>query len=303
MAEVSPQVFFIGNFNQLAMDMLLTYKIPFTHLDDDKYTLAGIEELNFYDAVVFDSYFLSNETIKNIANQHFMSILIDDECLLNYSGVDVVINFRFDAELLYQYNSKNQFLGSDYFVVKPELVELRRQNRSRNYDSVSNILLFFGGSFSDEKFLSELIEHLNDEAPGVSIQLISSYPLQNDKLNYTLIKPSYNIEDYLSTADILINGGGLVKYEATFALVPTASVSTTQLQYEDSLVLEKLGLHQNAGRVDLTNRVETDKAIDELVLNNALRKKLVENCKSLFSDNPTKNLIDKLNTMVDERKD
>jgi UDP:flavonoid glycosyltransferase YjiC (YdhE family) len=51
-------------------------------------------------------------------------------------------------------------------------------------------------------------------------------------------------------ADLLICGGGLVKYECGYCAIPTVTLSRTPEQEEDSLRLVRKDLTFNLGRID-----------------------------------------------------
>ncbi len=286
---------FIGNYSDFAVSLFNKYHIPFQLIESNNFSLLHNNLLLDADYVIFDSYFITQQHLGEMAKSNYKTVLIDDECKFDYNGIDAVVNFRFEAEKMYHYNASKQYLGKDYFLVKPEIAKLRAKNKAKLTHPLNNILLFFGGGFSDVQFLAALIHHLNQEVPHVKPSLICSTPLiQDESLHYHYIQPSFNIENFLNDTDLVINGGGLIKYEATFALIPTATISTTLLQYEDSLVLEKLGLHQNAGFMEKDSFETIKEQLNKILHEETYRKQLVHHCTNQFTDNPTTHLIAQL---------
>lgn len=288
-------VSFVGNYTDFAIGLLNKYQISFQPVASTDFASLHNNLLMDADYAIFDSYFITQQHLGEMIRSNYQTLLIDDECKFDYTGIDAVVNFRFEAEKMYHYNASKQYLGKDYFLVKPEIAELRAKNKNKLKHPLNNVLLFFGGGFSDVQFLAALIRHLNQEVPHVKPSLICSAPLiQDEHLHYQYIQPSFNIENFLSETDLVINGGGLIKYEATFALIPTATISTTLLQYEDSLVLEQLGLHQNAGFIEKDSFETIALQLNKILHEETYRTQLVHQCNKLYSDDPTTNLIAQL---------
>lgn len=287
------QIYFIGNYSDFAISLLNQYHIAYQLVPEVNYSNLHNQLLINANCVVFDSYNLTQQQIELIVKSPYKSILIDDECKLDYKGIDTVVNFRFDSEKMYNYNSNNQYLGINYFLVKPEIVKLRMINKEKTEHPINNILLFFGGGFSNENFLVNLIQYLNQELPHVKPQLIYSSPLKQyeKSISYTYVKPTFHIENLLEKTDLIINGGGLIKYESTFALIPTATISTTSLQFEDSIILEQFGVHDNVGFLNNTSMESIYNKLRTIIYNESYRKNLVNNCKGEYTNNPTSNLI------------
>jgi spore coat polysaccharide biosynthesis predicted glycosyltransferase SpsG len=291
------EVRFIGNYNEFATHVLTNYNVAYTYINCEDYSELYEHELSNYDAAVFDSYFITQNTIGLITKQQFKSILIDDECLHDYAGIHITINFRFDAEKLYSYNSYNQLLGKQYFVVRPEIVELRKANENVQHNDIRKVLMFLGGAFSNIEFIAELIREINHALPQAEVLFIGKDHMP-PTCRYTLIKPTFDIENLLANADVVINGGGIIKYEASFALIPTASFSTTPLQYEDSKILAGYHAHYDLGSLDQTGKADILKNLSYFLLNDNVRKNMIQANKQNYLNNPTQNLINSINQLL-----
>lgn len=287
------EIAFVGNYTEFAIGLFNQYHIAYKLIEEPDYSNLHNHLLIDANIVVFDSYNLTQQQLEIIVKSPYKSILIDDDCKLDYKGIDAVVNFRFDAEKMYHYKSNNQYLGTNYFLIKPEIVALRKINESKTVHPVNNILLFFGGGFSNENFLVNLIKFINKELPHVKPKLIYSSPLKqvDYPINYEYVKPTLHIEKLLEKTDLIINGGGLIKYEATFALIPTATISTTSLQFKDSVILEQFGVHNNAGLIDSFSMEIIYNKLSTIIHNEVYRKNLVNKCREEYTDNPTLNLI------------
>tara|TARA_A100000171_G_C2140533_1_gene155440 strand:+ start:12785 stop:13765 length:981 start_codon:yes stop_codon:yes gene_type:complete len=288
---------FIGNYNEFGKKILSSYSMPYVHVETGDFSELNLGKLNSDDVVLIDSYLMRQSQLDSLVKSGVKVILIDDECLLNYIGVYAVINFRFNAEKLYSYNSEYTFLGVEYLIVKPELVELRASKLNFESDqSINNILLFFGGGFDDSQFISGIIKHINSRLPEVVIMLLGDFKNVRGKFNQ--VKSTPHFHKYLVNVDALINAGGLIKYEASYSLIPTGSFSTSPLQYEDSKVLSHFGVHSNFGLIEdssvLNNNINFNTFLNEI----SVRKELYQNAKVKYHNSPTLNLVEKLNKIL-----
>lgn len=283
------ETLFVGNYEQFAMQALKTYQINFIRLDSTDFSTLLPSDLGRPDLALFDSYQLSQEHLNYLTTCDFRSIILDDSCALNYEGVFGVINFRLDADILYQYAAKHSFLGKDFFIVKPEIVNIRAKDRVLK-DKAVKVLLFTGGAFSDTQVISSIVHAIYRVSPKIEITHIGHLGL-GQAGNYEYVAPNPLIENYLAGCDVLLNVGGLIKYESSFSLTPTASFSTTKLQLDDSKIMEAKGLHYNLG--DVKNMVNEQwlSPLTEVFLNTECRHRLVQNSRRFFSDNPTLHLI------------
>lgn len=247
---------FYGNFNAFSIQLFNKYNIPFYHTADSNF----VEDVSFLDIVsdfiIIDSY-LFNQTYVDLVTNSLKNqklILIDDTCLLNYHNVDLVINFRLNAQVLYNYNSKNTALGLEYFISKPEFKTIRLNNIIQNTPTtIKKVLLFLGGAVNSEVSF-ELADCIQSIDSSLEITIICS----ETKSNYNTISPTFEIEKFYSNTDFIINGGGLTKYEGSYCLIPSASLSMNELQYKDSQILSNEGLIFDLGVNDdnLFNRVK-----------------------------------------------
>ena len=292
------QVCFVGNYNDFALQVLNKYKMEYSKVNCEDFSLLYNDKLLNFDVVVFDSYYIKQDSLDAIANSSYKSILIDDECLYDYNGIDIAVNFRFDAEKLYQYNASHQLLGIQYFVVKPELVQLRKNNLTKQAKGLNKLLMFSGGAFSDNEFMEEIISCVNEYLPKAEVTLIAKEPFNKKRAIYKLMKPAFDIENTLMQTDAVINGGGIIKYESSYSLIPTASFSTTLLQFEDSKILSRHGVHFDLGLLEELSKKRILKQLSNFLLDDNLRTNLINTSKEVYSTDPTQYLVNRLNDLL-----
>lgn len=277
---------FIGDYSPFAIEVIQGNGF------DAKTNLEGFKSVSEHifekaDWIILDSYLYKQDYLNELNSLGKKTIVIDDECLLDFSDVDWVWNFRFGAEE-FPYSSKNKALGSNYFITKPEFYDLRNRRHTNNDTQSKNVLLFFSGS--DPTLTHPIAEKtatiLLESYPRVRILYISKKDLNVPKSfrdRIEIIEPTIYIEQIYERADLVINGGGLTKYETAFCMIPSASVSLTELQYEDSKYLEKIGILYNLGLVDDFDEQTFKDQLIRFVSNNSLHAKMIIRCMESFS--------------------
>lgn len=287
------EIEFVGNFNQFASTLLKQYSIKHVPVVGKKYEL-DLDALDKYKAVFYDSYFIDQNILSSISDMSNLKFALADECNYDYTGIDGVINFRVDAEKIYQYSARNNFIGVDYFIVKPELTNVRKENWNVSPTDIKSLLLFMGGQFTEINIISQLIKTVNTTIPGAEVLYLNDNNIELKDCRYQNIASTYEIENLIQKADAMVNGGGLIKYEAAYALVPTASLSTSALQFEDSVLLDKNSLLCNLGLWSSDGMESVIMKLNHFLRSTDYRTELYSSCKLKFSDNPTRQLVESL---------
>jgi spore coat polysaccharide biosynthesis predicted glycosyltransferase SpsG len=262
------KVLFYGDFNNFAKKALQYYGICCVDANglgygesDINNTLAISKE---FDSLVIDSYETNQEYVSGLVSQGFNLILMDDVHipLMDFSGVDLVINTRAGSELV-SYPSRKVALGLGYMIIKPELRRIRIANLSRKKDLLKNVLVFFSGREVQPKMLEMVIEMARDVLPDSVISCITGDETLDVKSEVRKISFRPDIEELYAATDFIITGGGLVKYESAYCDIPNVALSQTDLQDQDTTILASRNLTYDLGMVkDFNLAVVTDKLRD-----------------------------------------
>ena len=283
------QISFIGMFSNFSLSILEKESFNVVNLKSNDDLFSNLVK---YDYLITDRYEINQNHLDNIANNHeIKSIIIDDFNELNFSNQDLVINFRVGINH-YSYSSNKVALGEKFFIYKPELLNIREKY---NFSSNVKKVLFFGtGTNKSNNNFNNLPSYLINQFPKIEILHVTSQPL-NIKSNRYIAKP-YNglIENYLEKVDATINGGGLIKYETSFCGIPSASLSTTNKQHEDTLLLEQEGLLYNLGNQLTENKIKVENRIKNFINNPKIRKTISNNGINFFTPKSVNNLINKI---------
>jgi spore coat polysaccharide biosynthesis predicted glycosyltransferase SpsG len=196
--------------------------------------------------LLVDSYRLDAAALSALADWPAGWAVFDDFGQFAYAGCQLVINTRVGATAeLYQ--AQQTALGPGYFPATAELTQVRAGRAASSWPSApAEILVFIGGhdqfgvgprlarvaaeTFADARVVCVQAAALDTPAAGVVWQALGA-----------------DLAPQLARADLVIAGGGRLKYEALYCLLPCASVSQTAGQAEDTAELARRGLCLDLG--------------------------------------------------------
>ncbi len=206
-------------------------------------------------AVVCDSYAISSLHIEQLSSRHPVCA-IDDFCNIDFQKATCVLNFTVSADS-YQYHAKQVLAGPGYFLCDSRLDKVRAQNISRLSATVNSmpdnirILIAIGGH--DRKNIGvTLASHLAQADGRFHITLLGPYEAI-DYQNILLIPRTQNMASLYSKADLVISGGGLIKYESAYCGIPNMVFAQTLEQYEESKAFASRELCVIGGMASETN--------------------------------------------------
>ena len=291
-------IVFVGDFDDLSIEELTNSNIRFIDFSPD--LINNLYEIysvfSYADYVIIDSYDINQKFIDDLISlKHLKTIVIDDFNNLDLSKVSSVVNFTLNAKNIL-YSNKNSFLGTDFLIIKPELAELRAFKVKKAAQQASSILIFLSGTGAGNHLIDEIISIINSTLSNLDIYVISvenktAKSLKVESNNIHLLPVCNEIERYLNLADLVICGGGLMKYESCYCNLPTAVISLNKGQYNDSKDLSDNGLCYDLGILE-DFKVEDLKAkLISFLTDTSLQNKLTKNCTDHFKTESSKLLI------------
>lgn len=282
------QLIFVGHYHDFATMLLIDNDVVIAN----KSTFI----LQRSDQLILDDYQVHQADIDQLRAQVDTFIKIDDFHQHDLSDLDLIINFRLNAEkedYSSNYRAKNTCLGLSYFPFQQQLLTIRAKNTNKKITYDENIFIFIGGNDEGDAGI-KLLQMIDSLVTKKNLYLISkdtpSLPIGSaTKQNLWHYLPlSAKMSDYYQQADIFISGGGLSKYEAAFCLIANASISQNEGQALDTKVLSKANLTFDLGLTeDLV--LQPQKTIQRLMefLTQTCQKKIINNAKIKFNSNST----------------
>lgn len=284
-------VSFAGTFSPFSLSLLEVQNFNIYQLTSNEALFKILEQ---FDYIITDRYDINQYYLDELSKLKIKTIFIDDFNQLNFSAQDLIINFRIGIKH-FKYKSNSIALGEKYFIYKPELIQIR--NNYQFSESIKRLLIFGTGTNKSNDFFNSipifLIEYFHD----IEIIHITNEPLEIPSNRYKSVNYNNTIDQYFGKTCAIINGGGLIKYEAAFCGIPSATLSTTHEQHEDTENLEQKGLLFNLGCQFYKDKEELEKNLIEFITNSKIRFKLNQTGLKFFTPNSIHNIIQKINEL------
>lgn len=267
------RVKFIGHYTHHAIENFELANVDFIRISETKaFTDESLKKISFNKALDFllvDSYIAPQQFYDKLTLMSVKWGVVDDFATHDFSSANLVINFRVGASELFQYTSKRSGLGPGYMPVRFEFLPIRINNEKIPVKSViKQILICLGG-----QDIHNISERLLDRVL-VIFQHANVILLLADQIELRRLQNKYvsqhrilvdnfrsDIECVLETVDLLISGGGMLKYEACYCGIPNATISQTLKQHQDTALLAKEGLTLNLGLSLDFNLVQIDSTL------------------------------------------
>jgi spore coat polysaccharide biosynthesis predicted glycosyltransferase SpsG len=211
--------------------------------------------------LVVDSYRLDRAALDALASWPAPWGAFDDFAHWDYAAASLVINTRVAASRE-RYRARQAAVGSGYFPAPPELEQVRGAGGVAP-ESPANVVVFIGGH--DQYGVgSQLAQAAADHFPSARVRCVQSEPpvVSSARIEHVPLGP--DLSGLLAAADLVLAGGGRVKYEAAYCLLPCASLSQTSGQAEDTAELAERGLCVDLGACASFDAAKVAAQLEEL---------------------------------------
>lgn len=284
------KITFAGNISEIARTNFLKDYNSILHCNLPEL----LEKATDFQYVLIDSYDLNQEILNELV-KYKKVILIDDFCELNYQNVDLVINFTISGPK-FDYNSKKQALGLDFIILNQELINIRNKNILRNNHFERNeISIFMGGGFKDKTFLNKIAKLLHLKYDFKKIKILTSLTFETEKY-IEIIPLNSDISFFLNNSEIILSGGGLMKYEAAFCLIPNLTISVTDEQDWETIQFEKQNLTFRIGKIGDSLK-EFEEKFGLYFNDNSNLKQFILASENLFKNVSALKLVEKIKSL------
>ncbi len=182
--------------------------------------------------VLSDSYLLSECDLDALANRHYL-IAIDDFGKYSHAKAQAVLNFCVSATQ-YRYQAINQLLGTGYFLTDPRLNPVRefKLSMQASFEAPLQILIAMGG-FDRFDVGAKIALAISESKLNSNITLLgTSKQILPNSINH--LTRSKDMAQLYRQSDLVISGGGLIKYESAYCAIFNIAVSQTPEQLAES---------------------------------------------------------------------
>lgn len=246
------EIAFWGRYDAFAERTLERYRFPRLEAAARGYAsrdvAAALAASWDFDLLLIDSYHPEQAYLNALCGRRCKLAVMEDRHVLDLSCANLVICFRAGAELT-PHGARQEALGLRYLVVRPELRAIRRRNLARRSWPIRNTLVFFTGGDADPAVLRKAIRATVEALPQSRVAYLTKdgQPLKGVE-GAVPRRSRPDIEKLYAEADLIVTGGGLVKYESAYCGIPNVALSQTALQDQDTKILAARHLTLDLGR-------------------------------------------------------
>lgn len=219
-------------------------------------------ELGAEARLLVDSYRLDRAALDVLAGWAAPWGVFDDFAHFDYAGAALVINTRVAAKAS-AYRAAQLAIGPELFPATPELEQARAGRPAAAPAAAQTIVVFIGGhdQFGVGPQLAEVAAACFGSARVLCLQ---SEPFTSVEPRVAHVPLGPDLASRLAAADLVLAGGGRLKYEAAYCLVPCASLAQTAGQAEDTAELAERGLCVDLGSCASFDAARVAKQLREL---------------------------------------
>lgn len=251
--------------------------------------------------VMLDSYTIRPDYLGVLAAA-FPVLLIDDYGALerdDYDGL-IVLNPSIIPESI-------SYPSARFVMSGPQFIPFRRDIRSKRprqvfvRTKVRRVLVTLGGG-DPQNLTQRVVLALAEAVPTVEVwavvgrgyvwleQLETSLKACGTGSRVFVQVP--NLADLLVETDLLVCGGGMTKFEASYMGVPTLVISLNESQTSESALFSKLGLVIDLGLGAQLSSEQLRHAIQCVTQDDFLRGELANRGWQMFPEDPTCTIVD-----------
>lgn len=245
---------FLGDFDATVQAIAGDYGFACQPGSGDLLASVDRQHLKPQSILILDSYALDEAYLNEIRPHCTCLVVIDDFNERTYPQADVLINFCLKAPS-YAYQSGKNLLGMTYFLCKPELESVRRRNQYTPVAEQPKQIAVLLGSCDPHNLTQAVVEALDgvfQETRIVTLDRLASRvhekPLRHNQWQVQPFSP--HIEKLYANTDLIISGGGLVKYEAAYCGIPCGSLANTEAEAKETQGFSAAGLVYDLGRAE-----------------------------------------------------
>lgn len=237
---------FCGSYDAFSRRLLGSHGFASLPAPKDAAGLARVAAR--FGTLIVDTYLFKQRDIDALSGAPFKLVVIDDFRSLDLSRADLVVNFAAGAERR-SYGAKAA-LGHRFIPLKPEFKRLRARNLRSPSAAPREAVVFLSGAKSASGPLTPLLRALDAVLGGARIRYVCDAPVRARFSGRNVVahmKPDPAFERVLRSADLVVCGGGMVRYEAAYCALANASLGLNAGQDAETRELVRLGVTLSLG--------------------------------------------------------
>lgn len=225
------------------------------------------------DFIIVDKYCISQEFIEKLSKK-FTVMYIDDNNLLEYYPVDIILNHNVYGEKINYKTNASILAGNKYTLIREEFNKYDPIEIKKN---ITNVLITVGGS-DDYNLTEKILNILPEDRIIKHVVIASSFKFKERllKIKRKNVKMYYdpNMASLMKEMDMAISACGSTLNELSYLGIPTIGVIVADNQINLAKYMEKNNCIVLSDISNLDNYIS--------VMSYELRIKLSDNMKKLI---------------------
>ena len=255
--------------------------------------------------VVLDGYHFDEAYQQRVKESGCRLLVIDDMAHLKHYYADIVLNQNLNAEKVYYPCEPytRLLLGTQYVLLRREFLAWR--DWRREVPEIARRVLVTMGGADPENYTLNVIKALqkldvsNLEATIVigainhHIDVLKAL-IRRSHIPIRLVSDAINMPELMAWADVAISGAGTTIWELLFLETPilALTLADNQCYVAEQIELQKAG--RNLGRIERISDEALAKAIDLLLRDLDLRKKMVGKARNIVDGQGAERMINSM---------
>jgi UDP-2,4-diacetamido-2,4,6-trideoxy-beta-L-altropyranose hydrolase len=284
--------------------MIKKFHVTYQHikttasLNEDLAALLNFSKDHDIDWVITDHYGIDAAYVKQIRQQEFNVLSIDDTAQLHYHS-DIVVNQNIDAELLkFSVESYTELLlGPKYVMLRDELL---KRDKKEIHPCIKKILITMGSTDSNNlilKILNSLVsishdvEYLVILGPFTRFSSDLNTYIKKTDATISVIQSPKNMAEVYREVDLAVSAGGSSCYElAYYGITPIIiTIAENQVHLSRELDAQHIGIY--LGHKNNVSLEKLKEKVKELLEHHSLWQRMNQNGKNLVDGNGKKRIV------------
>lgn len=268
----------------------------------DFYDIYHSFKRRFFDILIVDVPDIANKDEYYLKELSDITVSVDDDGPgLDFQDILIrpnLLNLPKPSEI----SSNNYWSGRDYIILHPDFEIQAHKKRSKKKQDIKNLFVCFGGGdpFGMTLRVIPLLKRISVPVAvhivlGPAFLHVADVELMlNNDPRFSVVQNVSNMAGNLSSADIAMISGGTLLYEACCLGIPSVVLSQNKSQEIEAKICHKAGAAISLGLNETLSDNNILVALQQLLRDKFLRKKMVEEGPKIISPNGATCIVSKL---------
>lgn len=298
------ETIFLVKYDEKLIEILNKNKVKYEIIksqnlkDEAKIVCDFIKKLKL-EGILIDSYWISNEYLKEIYYNTNLLVSIDDNNLYDYPS-HIILNANIYAkDLNYKLINPNTklLLGCDYAILRDEFI---KESPIIIKDKVENILVTMGGC-DINNYTPTVLKSISKTDKQINVIVGPQFKNMQTIKNLALINPNINlinnpksVKNVMKKNDVAISAAGTTTYELGILGIPTILICQADNQENIGRKTKELEMMISLGSFHKVEEQEIYNSLLYLINNKSKREDMSKKCIQNVGRKGVINIVDEI---------